>query len=861
MAIDQNSLNSCKYRGYFADLAGGKWQVDILAAGGSAAPIRLAYENPLVIEWRGDELFDPIVRSRATLRVLSDTDRRFIDLYSSGGRDVFLAVYRNKRLYWIGSIEPEQYEEPYSYKENYITELIFNDLAVLERTKFRLRGRMSVADLVRAVVSDAFRPSFECDWIADIPRPEIVFNCSTRLASILLSQLSASAVFEDSPPDVPPTPNPSYPNPTPDPYDPDAPGVFDPNNPWQQQLQDTVQIHKGAVVQTGEEQELTPETVQVLRSWHSAETSVSNLQSFTLGWGAGCLEKTYVNLDKFHADGDNEMDELEVLAAVLRPFTLRVEQRNGRIQIYDIHGVSRWVTKPLKAKGADAVLGVDRVYNNAEITVSLEERSELMPGGDGIKRIKDPDYTCAVPNINATGSYVGYNIALKQVNPGAPEWAISHDYGSYLFNTFPVTCGSKERGVMVWMGKTPILKPQCPYSPFSIPDHLPRAKVIMDTDISQLSDTNCCYRAENINLPVRTQEVMDNFHLGLSLEVMFSLNYNMYQPYTKDNVHDTGTADYEWLMKQLENKHRVLRLIAKIYACDEEGKRLMILSRKSAGSVFWTFADYVMHAHQYLPSPVDDMPTWEEIGTTTEEGRRQFVFLQFGSSLKDGFDVTGWNPVEERSSSWVYSTGGDDVYNNRFVFPLPPKGVKLEVCIMNRPYLQIGLIANVTNLSGDPLPHFFRTFAMRGLDVSLLNKSGAAPSDEDLVLKAWLDPDANEEYTETLMFTSDKLALPNSLSLLTDANGGRLSHRFRRGKHGGTLEQLYLNSIFTAYGKRHNRIRGTYDPSRELFPRLEEGKRYLVTGESENCRMARSELDMVEVEKDKYTATEIEIED
>lgn len=851
MAIDHISLNSCKYRGYFADLAGGKWQVDILAAGGSAAPIRLAYENPLVIEWRGDELFDPIVRSRATLRVLSDTDRRFIDLYSSGGRDVFLAVYRNKKLYWIGSIEPEQYEEPYSYKENYITELTFNDLAVLERTKFRLRGRMSVADLVRAIVSDAFRPSFECDWIADIPRPEIVFNCSTRLASIVPSQISASTVFNDNPPDVPPTPNPSYPNPTPDPYDPDAPGVFDPNNPWQQQLQDTLQIRKGALVQAGEEQELTPETVQVLRSWHSAETSVSSLQSFTLGWGAGCLEKTYVNLDKFHADGDNEMDELEVLAAVLRPFTLRVEQRNGRIQIYDIHGVSRWITKPLKAKGADAVLGVDRVYNNAEITVSLEERSELMPAGDGIKRIKEPDYTCAVPNINTAGSYVGYNISLKKINPGAPEWAISHDYGSYLFNTLPVTVGSKERGVMVWMGKTPILKPQCAYAPFSIPDHLPRAKVIMQTPATQLSDTNCCYRAANINLPVRTKEIMDNFRLGLSLEVMFSINYSMYQPYTKDNVHHSGAADYEWLMKQFNGKAKVLRLIAKIYACDEAGNRLMILCSRQPGENADNWLDYLF---------LDNEQVWEEISTNMQQGPRQFAVLQFGSSLKDGFDIAGWNPIEEKSSGWFFSDGGDDVYNNRFVFPLPPKGVKLEVCIMNRPFFQLGF-GDVTDLSGDPLPHFFRTFAMRGLDVSLLNKDGSAPSDEDLVLKAWLDPDANEEYTETLMFTSDKLALPNSLSLLTDASGGRLSHRFRRGKHGGTLEQLYLNSVFTAYSKRHNRIRGTYDPSRGLFPRLEEGKRYLVTGESEDCRMARSDLDMVEVEKDKYTATEIEIED
>lgn len=861
MAIDHISLNSCKYRGYFADLAGGKWQVDILAAGGSAAPIRLAYENPLVIEWRGDELFDPIVRSRATLRVLSDTDRRFIDLYSSGGRDVFLAVYRNKKLYWIGSIEPEQYEEPYSYKENYITELTFNDLAVLERTKFRLRGRMSVADLVRAIVSDAFRPSFQCDWIADIPRPEIVFNCSTRLASIVPSQISASTVFNDNPPDVPPTPNPSYPNPTPDPYDPDAPGVFDPNNPWQQQIQDTLQIRKGALVQAGEEQELTPETVHVLRSWHSAETSVSSLQSFTLGWGAGCLEKTYVNLDKFHADGDNEMDELEVLAAVLRPFTLRVEQRNGRIQIYDIHGVSRWITKPLKAKGADAVLGVDRVYNNAEITVSLEERSELMPAGDGIKRIKEPDYTCAVPNINATGSYVGYNIALKQIKSGTPEWGLSYDVGSYVFNTLPVTVGGKERGIMVWMGKTPILKPQCGYTPFPIPNHFSRAQAIMGTTVAQLSDVSCCYRAAGVKLPVRTQEIMDNFYLGLSLEVMFSINYNMYQPYTKDNVAKDGVKDYEWLMKQLENKHKVLRLVAKIYACDEAGNRIMILNSKAAADPLWEFGDFAISDILFPSGTLDDIPTWEEISTTSQGQQKQFVFLQFGSSLKDGFDVSGWNPVEERSSNWAFSTGGDDVYNNRFIFPLPPKGVQLEICIMNRPFLQIGLIANITNLSGDPLPHFFRTFAMRGLDVSLLNKNGSPPSDEDLVLKAWLDPDANEEYTETLMFTSDKLALPNSLSLLTDANGGRLSHRFRRGKHGGTLEQLYLNSVFTAYSKRHNRIRGTYDPSRGLFPRLEEGKRYLVTGESEDCRMARSDLDMVEVEKDKYTATEIEIED
>lgn len=124
-------------------------------------------DEPLTIEWQGEELHAAIVPGSATLRVESPGDRTYIDLYTVNATEVELRVYIDDVLFWTGSLDTEQYEEPYAWGSGYDVELTFSDFGVLKRMPFAVgdgsawgSGLTSVWSVVIQCLSAAALPVF-----------------------------------------------------------------------------------------------------------------------------------------------------------------------------------------------------------------------------------------------------------------------------------------------------------------------------------------------------------------------------------------------------------------------------------------------------------------------------------------------------------------------------------------------------------------------------------------------------------------------------------------------------------------------------------------------------------------------------
>lgn len=88
------------------------------------------------IEWKETELWEPVIGSSCTLRLISSGDRTLTSLYSVEPQRVKLLLKINGVLAWQGVIDPELYEEPYDTYNDYEVTLNFSDFGVLDRMPF-----------------------------------------------------------------------------------------------------------------------------------------------------------------------------------------------------------------------------------------------------------------------------------------------------------------------------------------------------------------------------------------------------------------------------------------------------------------------------------------------------------------------------------------------------------------------------------------------------------------------------------------------------------------------------------------------------------------------------------------------------
>lgn len=150
-----------QFTGGFYSSAGVLWEVRIarlgMTSGDTYTGLAFNGSNPLEIELHDAEKWEPVQRSAATLHLVCPTDRLFTCLYTDEPGSVRLTVTRNDSVYWCGTLDPEQYEEPYERVDGYEVLLTFGDFGMLERlpydgVKFTWT---TMADIVSGCISRA----------------------------------------------------------------------------------------------------------------------------------------------------------------------------------------------------------------------------------------------------------------------------------------------------------------------------------------------------------------------------------------------------------------------------------------------------------------------------------------------------------------------------------------------------------------------------------------------------------------------------------------------------------------------------------------------------------------------------------
>lgn len=143
------------HTGYFRSRDDTRWTVTILqdleVAPESVGNLEFPGEEPLIIEWGETSKEDVICGSTATLRIISPDDRTYMDLYTIKAGSIGIRIERSGSLYWMGTLDSEFYEEPYTDNEDYEVELTFSDFGIFERLQYNLIG-MQPLD---AILADA----------------------------------------------------------------------------------------------------------------------------------------------------------------------------------------------------------------------------------------------------------------------------------------------------------------------------------------------------------------------------------------------------------------------------------------------------------------------------------------------------------------------------------------------------------------------------------------------------------------------------------------------------------------------------------------------------------------------------------
>lgn len=105
------------------------YRIEIWGEGNNVArEISVDFDAPAMIEWAEVAKLDPVQGSALTLRLVSESDREFVGLYTVEEGAWRVDIYRNDDLYWRGSIDTELYEEPYSTSSGYVVEVTASDL-------------------------------------------------------------------------------------------------------------------------------------------------------------------------------------------------------------------------------------------------------------------------------------------------------------------------------------------------------------------------------------------------------------------------------------------------------------------------------------------------------------------------------------------------------------------------------------------------------------------------------------------------------------------------------------------------------------------------------------------------------------
>lgn len=697
------SMNK-RYTGGFISIEGVHYTFDIFQEGYTRSVSDIAVtSDPLRIEWSEVDKLEPVQSSAATLELYSDSDRQFVDLYTVKAGSIRLDVYREGSLYWSGTLDPELYEEPFSYKTDYGVKLTFSDFAILDRLNWTDKG----------------------------------FKTMREVINLALSAMG---------------------------------------------------IHYSGLT----------EHISTLTSEYSS---------------ADILDQISIQGQNFFDEDDKSMTLREVLDETLRPFALRLIQKNGTLHLYDLNSVYTAFNESLiKWNSDDAVLSVDKTFNNVKVKFSPYEKTQLMkasvdPGTVGNER----ELTIYINYKNATADEKGFTISLSDSGKGLAKSA-----SAKFFKITPVYSGNEEAGI-AWSVKTLTTRNGTIWNQYlNAPTSNLGGQMFRVPDKPYLS---------YIGLDRR------NFKLKLSLDVLFDTRYNPFEEAGKANEGD----QYDHLQDWANFAYVPIKLTL----------------RDEAGVAISHFDNHLVKDGNSFAHPAS------QHGWKSGEAAWGDAWLcWYKGNRKNESGLGGWQKNKQIIGYYRENLPAsfDKMGDGEFI-DLPDRDGCLE--------LEVGVGFPAYDYNKEIKQKLYdpdcKFILYKNPSIDLVDKYGKNIKKKDIQLKAWINPDAQEDLNITTYLGTMQKPTPAALGLLFNRSENSVQKTFYRAGVTTQLENLLIATVYSNYAGRNLVLSGEAEllPTFSTYTDTAEPGKYLIIEEKQDLLLDKSDIKMVQFSADSFEGVEI----
>lgn len=123
-------------------------RVEILTNNSVTAKEVTGTGTPFVLTYSDAKKLDPVQGAGATIGLVSHEVFEFVSLHTDDMQGYMIKMYRAGKLYWVGWLDPELYEEQLSDYPPYPVEFTAADFNVLERLKYKDENDANYTDIV-----------------------------------------------------------------------------------------------------------------------------------------------------------------------------------------------------------------------------------------------------------------------------------------------------------------------------------------------------------------------------------------------------------------------------------------------------------------------------------------------------------------------------------------------------------------------------------------------------------------------------------------------------------------------------------------------------------------------------------------
>lgn len=516
----------------------------------------------------------------------------------------------------------------------------------------------------------------------------------------------------------------------------------------------------------------------------------------------------------FYDEDGEPMTLRGVLDECLRPFSLRMMQKAGKIKLYDLNEISTAFTSSLiDWASVDAVLGVDKVYNNVKVTFSPYDKTDLLASEVDRDSIPTTTPRLVKTNYEHNASNVltapdGFNVYLSDTAEGG----VTKGSNCKFFRIDPVFSGTEDAGVAY------TFKNMLSY--YNYVSYINQATAAIGGLALQAKDNP--YLA-NVGFN------RDKYRLKLNLDLLFDTRYNPFE--AAENLNENG--DYE----DLKNW------------CNFAYVPIILTIRDSSGAALYHYVNKgVKDSNGYVNTSA---------GWSYGEGSWGDAFLAYYNftNRKGDTGLGGWQTNKQIIG--YYRSGLPSLYEKM------PDGEFIKLPIVAG-YLELkvgtGVITWDYQREVKPIYDVTRWVMYKNPSIEITDKYGNSIDPKDVEHSAWLNVDAKEELKiDTIVGTLEN-PLPSALGQVFSASDKSVINSFYRAGNTDRLERLLIGSVYSNYADRHNVLSGTCSLLVDfgVYSDSNEPGKYILLNEVQNPLMDESYIKMVTVSPDNYSGVTFE---